>query len=88
MYIVSPLLLWRRWAPREAAQRQWRHTGDQTLQPGNFNHRSATSFFFPSIVAREQVSQTIDILGCVCVVFLVGRGADQGVQSGTLGLFY
>lgn len=24
----------------------------------------------------------------VCVVFLVGRGADQGVQGGTLGLFY
>lgn len=34
-------------------------------------------FFFPSVVARQQVRETPDIL-CVCVVFLVGQW--EGVQ--------
>lgn len=54
--------------------------GIKHCNPGNFNHRSATGSFSPSIVAREQVSQTPDILGCVC-----GISGREGRRSGCAG---
>lgn len=80
LYIVSSLAsaaLGSQWSRAETMVAYW---GSNTATQEILIIAAPPAFFSPSIVAREQVSQTPDLLGCVC-----GISGWGGCRSGCAG---